>query len=548
MMVDTDNIKEQLKFKNRVLKVSLNKKTITITILGYFINSNNLKLDDAYIYIDQVTKQKYNIKQFQKEISKKDLLKYGLIQTFKFKMEDILKDESEINGIPRVSVKVGDIVVEYRLSMRNRKKNSRLYYVPIKCKYINQYALHFRRTYGGNLVFVKRLKEPIENDKKFKVLESSLISGTIYKVGKVLEKIRRKKINIFYEKFAEKAEEGVFDLCQMCNKSKKTKNYFIIDPNTEDYKKIKQYKNVVKKYSLKYYWLLYNSTSFIASEAPTHVNIIRSNNKYFRRAACEKKFIFLQHGIIYMKNLGVNSAFNKGREAESTYMVVSSEKEKNIVSKMLGYDKEQLLKTGLGIFSKIEYNHITQDSENNITVMLTWKPYEEQLYEFEKSTYYENVIKIYKVLKKYINKENIIIISHPKAKKLLENTDLKESLWDKPVSEALQKTKLLITDYSSVCYNAFYQGAGVIFYQEDLEKYEKENGNLIPQNDEYIGKRVYAIEELDTVLSNIIQNKKILLNNIRTKEFEDNYKKINEFSDGKNIERIYNELAKLKLV
>ena len=180
--------------------------------------------------------------------------------------------------------------------------------------------------------------------------------------------------------------------------------------------------------------------------------------------------------------------------------------------------------------------------------MLTWKPYEEQLYDFEKSSYYKNVVDIYNMLAKYMKKDNIIIIGHPKAYSLLVNTGLKNSLWNKPISKALEKTKLLITDYSSVCYNSFYQGAGVIFYQEDLEKYEAENGKLIPNNDEYIGKRAFNLKELESIIKETIENNNIKLDKVRTKEFENNYKTINEFTDGKNIDRIYEKLVELKLV
>ena len=127
-------------------------------------------------------------------------------------------------------------------------------------------------------------------------------------------------------------------------------------------------------------------------------------------------------------------------------------------------------------------------------------------------------------------------------------TDLKNSLWSEPISKALEKTKLLITDYSSVCYNAFYQGAGVIFYQPDLELYEKENGELIPNKNEYIGKRVFNINELENVIKETINNKKINLDKVRTKEQEKIYSTINEFSDGKNIQRIYDKLVELKLL
>ena len=76
------------------------------------------------------------------------------------------------------------------------------------------------------------------------------------------------------------------------------------------------------------------------------------------------------------------------------------------------------------------------------------------------------------------DKEKIILIPHPKVYDLLIQTDMKDSLWTNPISQALEKTKLLITDYSSVCYNAFYQGAGVIYFQPDLVLYEKEKKSI----------------------------------------------------------------------
>ena len=331
-------------------------------------------------------------------------------------------------------------------------------------------------------------------------------------------------------------------------KNRNTKNYFIISEDSADYPKIKDNKNVVKKYSLKYYWLIYNVNNFISTEAPIHLNILRSNNTALRKSITDKPFIFLQHGVTYMKCQGKNSTFSKNKEGEATYIVVGSEKEKDVVVDSLGIDEEQVLKTGLPIFSKIEFNHINQTSEDYITIMLTWKPYEEQLYDFEKSSYYKNIVEVCNMLKKYIDNEKIILIAHPKAQSLLSSTDLKDSLWNKPISKALEKTKLLITDYSSVCYNSFYQGAGVIFYQPDLELYEAENGELIPNEDEYIGKRAFDISELESIIKDTIKDKKIDLEKVRTKENEEIYKTINEFSDGKNIQRIYEELLKLKII
>ena len=380
-------------------------------------------------------------------------------------------------------------------------------------------------------------------------MESKIISNLLYKISKLAIKIRRKNINLYYEKFSSKAEEGTFDLFLLAKQnSKLSKNYYVIDKNSEDYQKIKSEKNVVKKYSLKYYWLIFNANNFISTEAPIHLNILRSNNTALRKSICDKPFIFLQHGITYMKCQGDGSTFAKNKEGEATYIIVGSEKEKDAVVDMLNLDEEQVLNTGLPIFSKIEFNHINQDSEDIVTIMLTWKPYEEQLYDFEESTYYKNTIEIYNMISKYIDKEKIVIIPHPKVFELLANTDIKERFWQGKISTILEKTKMLITDYSSVCYNSFYQGAGVIFYQPDLKEYETYNGKLVPKDDEYIGKRAYNINELENIIRETIRDKHINLSKIRNEKFENNYATINEFTDGKNIERIYRKLKELNII
>ena len=74
------------------------------------------------------------------------------------------------------------------------------------------------------------------------------------------------------------------------------------------------------------------------------------------------------------------------------------------------------------------------------------------------------------------------------------------------------------------------------------------NGELVPNDDEYIGKRAFNIDQLEDIIKETIEDGKIDLNKIRTKEFEEIHESINEFSDGKNIERIYDELIKHKLI
>ncbi len=540
--------KRLLKIKYKVLGIGINKKRAKIKILAYIINKYNLDIQEEKFFIDKKLYKNCKLKQYPQKISKIRMLKDRNVYTFKFNIKDIIEDTSTINGAVRFELKIDENDIKYKVGKKDKHiKNTQYYYNPMKGTYVGDFAIHVRRSATGMLMFVKRLKDPVENTLRFKILESKILSFLMYYTGKILSHFRRKKVNIFYEKFSSKVEEGAYDLFELFEQYKTSKNYFIINENSADYQKIKDNKKVVKQYSFKYYWVIYNAENCIATEAPSHLNILRSNNKYLRRAFADKKFIFLQHGVTYLKCHGANSTFRKGKEGETTYIVAGSDKEKDIIVEMLGIEEEQVLKTGLPIFSKIEHKHINQDSDDIITIMLTWKPYEEHLYNFEESNYYKDVIKISEMLQKYVDQKQILLISHPKAYNLLVNTSLKDMLWKEPISKALEKTKLLITDYSSVCYNSFYQGAGIVFYQPDLEIYEAENGALIPNDDEYIGKRVFNIADLEKIIKNTIKDKKIDLSQIRTKENEEMYKTINEYSDGKNIDRIYEELKKLKI-
>lgn len=537
----------------KVLKISINKKYFKIKIFAYLKNKYELNIEDINLSVDSNNYKKVNLKNYINKKSKVKMLLEGNVYNFKFKISDLLDSNEGINNCIFFNLRINNTDIKYKVGIRdkrinNKKKQKRYYNLPMKSIYTKNFAIHIRRTIEGNLVLVKRMKEPIEETIKFKILENRIVSFVLYNMGKLFNKIRRKNINIFYEKFASKAEEGVYELYKKCSSSKISKNYFIIDKNSEDYEDIKSDRNVIKKYTLKYYWVIYNCRYFIASEAPSHLNVLRSSNKYFRKATYDKKFVFLQHGIIFMKNLEKNSTFLKGKEAEPDYMVVSSEYEKEVVMDMLKIKEEKLIKTGLALFSKLEYKHINKKSKDFVTIMLTWKPYEESLYDFKESSYYKNMIEVYDELKKYIKDDKIAILPHPKVFELLNSTDMGQNIWKGKISECLEQTKLLITDYSSVCYNSFYQGAGVIFYQPDIEKYEFENGKLVPNDNEYIGYRAFNLNNLHEILQNAIRNEKINLKYIRNNVFEKRYKLINEFSDGNNIDRIYQELIKLSII
>lgn len=538
---------KQVKLRWKIISRRISKSHISIKMIAYLENKNRLKIGKTRFYIDDDSfvecklAESCGVLPFPKRIKE--------IHTFNFGLDELLAQNSRINGTVRFEIEIEGQKETYYIKEKRKHKTNKFYYLPEDGVYHNGFEIHFRHSYNAALVSVKRKMEKIEYNPFFRFVESKPVSALLYLLGTVRIAVRHKKINVFYEKFSMKAEEGTYELFEMCRDGGNSLNFYIVNENSVDFERLKNNKNVIRQYSWKYYWIIFSANAFISTETPDgHVSVLRSKNWFLMRRMYESKFIFLQHGVTYMKRHGRTSSFLKGKGGEPDLMVVGSQKEKNICKEMLNLDESVFLVTGLPIYGLIDYKHISQQSDDYVMVMLTWKPYEEHLYDFTESEYYRNVIGIAEILKRHIDDRNVIFVGHPKINHLLKKSELNINLWEKPISEALKKAKLLITDYSSVCYNSFYQGAGVIFYQPDLTKYEEQVGPLIPSEDEYIGNRVFNIKDLETLISKSIHDGSIDLSKVRNDEFEKIHHTINSFTDGKNIDRIYRELLNRKIV
>lgn len=462
-------------------------------------------------------------------------------------LSSIVSMETEINNPIHIEITFdNNIKLKFNIGHKHkRKKETKFYYVPIVYRYYRDFALFVRGNVNENYTLVVRKKEPEERKLSFRWKESRLISLVLYHLGRQVRKRSRRKVNLYFEKNSQKAEEGTFEVFEKARQKGSCRNYFILGRQAPEWETLSRKGGVVEKYSWFYYWLLYRADHLISTETSSHLNVHRAVNPYVRRALLEKPLIFLQHGVTYLKCQGEGSVFGAGKEGEPAYMAVCGRKEAEAVSRMLRIPAERCIQTGLPIFSKLDYGHIREASADIVTLMFTWRPWEEHLLShFEDSVYYRTVQEVYGLLANFLSPEQIVIVPHPKVWNLLLATGLKDKIWKGKVSKALEQTKLLVTDYSSACYNVFYQGAGVVFYQPDLEEYEKEVGKLIPAKEEYIGHRIGTVSELEELFSEGIRKGALRLAFFRKPEHVENYREINEFSDGKNVERIVEFLTK----
>lgn len=533
--------------KSKVGYIRLTKNGIRMVYVIAIDNTYNLPIKASYLSIGDTVKIRKDYPVYRRMPSKFRILRN--IFTDYVEIPPLLDGEVPINTAIGVAIDLGeDRLAMHSLTRGNRRyiDRTKWYYAPITQTRLGDYSISIRRNANAGLSLVRRPLEDIEKTPFFRFIESRLVSFLLYHIAHIVRALSPQVVNIYFEKNANQAEEGTIDLFRKARDESSTKNYFIINKWASAYPSIEDEPGVIGNFTWKSYWLMYRANNVIATEVPQHVNVLRSGNKYVRLAPYTQRFVFLQHGITYMKAQTKNSSFLAGREGEPDYMIVSSKKERNAVSDMLKIGEERLLNTGMLIFDGLEYNHISPKSEDIVTIMLTWKPYEEHLRKFTTSTYYRSVTRLYEVVSHLVGSGNIRVVAHPKFLKHMKGTDLANSVWSGTIADALEGTKLLITDYSSVCYNVFYQGGAVLFYQPDIGAYEQANGKLIPTNDEYIGHRIFTEADMDSLLKKHINNQQIDITKLRTKQHVVNYLSINEHNDGRNITRMYDKLKELK--
>lgn len=369
------------------------------------------------------------------------------------------------------------------------------------------------------------------------------------KLARILEAMTvHSKTNLYFEKFSKKADESaikVFD--KVMSQKTKAKNYFILDKKSADFAKLKQKygRHLVEKYSLRHYRLIYRADCFISTEFSNHVINDRIFINKLRSKITATPLIFLQHGIMFAKPIEnpMAAGFRKKNvKINLKKIVVSSELEAEEFYKV-GYNPEDLLLSGLATFDNPKVGKLTK-----YAYMPTYRYWEEYLvYEnrLEETSYYRDIKNVIKAFQDNNLLDKLLIVPHNKFADYITEyfPDYKDIICTNP-SEALTKSRIFITDYSSAIYDAINRGAYPIFWWKEkdllIEKYRAEPS----LNDETApGPIAYDEQQL---ISDVLNAEK------RNFELEPvykwKYKQINQFSDNKNTDRIVNYLRSVSII
>lgn len=264
-----------------------------------------------------------------------------------------------------------------------------------------------------------------------------------------------------FEKLSERAQESGFAYFKYVQEHyPKEKLYFIIKRDAPDYAKLKAMQRVVIHGSFQHFYLLHRASLFVSSETPGHAYFRRENMGLTANVVRTKTYVFLQHGVLGFKKL--DNIFYGDRLTAPSLLITSSLVEQNIVTSQLDYDAKRAPITGLARWDMIDLTQERMNNRDKILVFYTWRPWLDDISDesFRASQYFQHIKATLTILSDYDDKQ-VILMMHPKLHATLDQALLsKVKLWtdnDGPMNELLSSVATIITDYSSISWEAYYR-------------------------------------------------------------------------------------------
>ena len=340
--------------------------------------------------------------------------------------------------------------------------------------------------------------------------------------------------------------------------SKKKNVYFALRKNSRDFKKMSKIGRVLKFNSIMYYLKYLNSEVVISSHVDTFIHKPYGRKQIYLNAFCNRKFVFLQHGIT---KDDISSWLGKYNKNLSMFICTSVGEFESLLHKNYMYNKDIIKLTGLPRYDNLLLNDV--EDENIIALMPTWRSSlvgeivpgtQNRGYnnDFKNSDYYKfyngiiNNKKIINILKE--KGYRILFCLHPSMKGQItdfKGNDYVDITYYADYPTIFKKAKFMITDYSSVFFDFAYLNKPVLYTQFDKDCIHKlhsiytDSGYFDYERDAF-GDVVY---DLDSAIEKIVD---MISNDCKMDEkYLKRIDKFFKFRDDKNCERVYNEIVKM---
>lgn len=367
----------------------------------------------------------------------------------------------------------------------------------------------------------------------------------------------KKQFWLVCEKTNEARDNGYYFFKHCMHSSYASKVFYVIDENSYDIGKLKEYQNnIIYTNSFRHCIMYFRAIKLISSQALPFPYSEKLCKRFFRQK--KQKYIWLQHGITKDK---LNPKDMSKQYKEYSLVCCASPFEADFFRTEFGYDYNSAQNTGFCRFDGLE-----DLSKNNKQVLImptfrkwltsknkTSAPTQEEISLFCKSSYYSFYHDLLKKIKNNLffkdNDIKFIFYQHyafQPYQDLFEEFQCKNIIIAKShnfdVQMLLKESNLLITDYSSVFFDFAYMKKPIVYFQFDADEYRASH-----YKEGYFSYKKHGfgpccmtvtdvIDQLDqTIRENFTMQEKFLS---RTKSF---FGKI----DNQNTDRVFREVEKL---
>ena len=428
---------------------------------------------------------------------------------------------------------------------KGRNKNSEVYVH-------DGIAMYFRQSRYNSLTLTVRdanIYDTPEGQARIKKAYKAAMAKRTRRLGTGRAGLDRSNDPILmYEKNCARFEESASVLYKKLIDTGHDNVFFVVNEDNPQIKDLpeKYRRNLVWKDSDRHLELLFESDTYISTESTEHALQLRVASKLVmdKIKSRDLRYVFLQHGVMYMVSL--NSDMRTGfRNVDHDFQrtVVSSELEAKHFIDLADMKREDLYITGLAKFDECFRN----EGADRIVIMLTWRRWEtnQARDDLENTKYYRMIKRIFDAVPDEL-KDKTVILPHPlMADRFKASGDLGGHVFlNGSYDSVLQETSLLITDYSSIAYDAFYRGANIIFCWEEKDECM-----------EHYGEGTYLMLNESNVFGDICMDSSeigaAIERNYLKSQTEKNktaYSRIVEFRDGRNSERIIDCLKADKII
>lgn len=317
-----------------------------------------------------------------------------------------------------------------------------------------------------------------------------------------LNLVTRQPVLIF-EKYSNYASDSGFLTYQYLRQHySRLPVYYLIRAGSRDIGKFQHDSHVIIFGSFRHLLYLCRAQLFVSTEGKGHSYFWGERNGLVARAVKLKKYYFLQHGVIGFKR--IDGIFSAASVYAPQFFEASSQFERELIEQNLGYaenpDKRVVI-TGLPRFDVIGS---TSHDKKYIVFFYTWRQWlERKDIQAQLKSQYAQHLKAVATLAK--GREDIKIIVHPKLQALMKSeVEQDEGIFVDntkiSIKEVLDQAKILVTDYSSVSWEAYYREVPVIFDMFDEQRYSDEIGSYLDLANPPFGEKIDVIHQWNRVV------------------------------------------------